>query len=119
MHRNFDNAQTLREMHQNLVQLPFELFPMVRIRNYYKLENKMSEEEQKQSYGQKAVGLSFNPSNDDKVNVIKSAYASLIDLLDNFRNSSTIPEQKRLASVAITEAQTAQMWAVKAVTWQE
>jgi len=28
------------------------------------------------------------------------------------------PEMVRLCSIAITEAQTAQMWAVKAVTWR-
>jgi len=28
-------------------------------------------------------------------------------------------EHKRLASVAITEAQAAQMWAVKALTWKD
>ena len=28
------------------------------------------------------------------------------------------PEVSRMLSVAITDAQTAQMWAVKAVTWQ-
>jgi hypothetical protein len=28
-------------------------------------------------------------------------------------------ERSRLASVAITEAQTAQMWAVKAITWKD
>ena len=44
-----------------------------------------------QTFGEKAVGLSFNPSGDDAV--------------------------ARRASVAITEAQTAQMWAVKAITW--
>jgi hypothetical protein len=44
------------------------------------------------SYGEKAVGLGFNPGAN--------------------------PEVKRMASVAITELQTAQMWAVKAITWQ-
>jgi nanoRNase/pAp phosphatase (c-di-AMP/oligoRNAs hydrolase) len=66
----------------------------------------------------KAVGLSFNPSNDSKVGELKSLYAGIIDALNNFRNTGT-PEQKRLASIAITEAQGAQMWAVKAVTWKD
>lgn len=72
------------------------------------------------SFGQKAVGLSFNPSQDSKVDELKSLYAGVIDALDTFRHlPSTSPEQKRLASIAITEAQGAQMWAVKAVTWKD
>lgn len=73
-----------------------------------------------QSFGQKAVGLSFNPSGDDAVGSCKQGFASLIDQMNNLRNSEgATPEQKRLASVAITEAQGAQMWAVKALTWKD
>ena len=71
-----------------------------------------------QTFGQKAVGLSFNPSNDSSVDNLKRLYAEIIDSLNDFRNSGS-PEQKRLASIAITEAQGAQMWAVKAVTWKD
>ena len=39
--------------------------------------------------------------------------------MDNLRDPEATPEQKRLASVAITEAQTAQMRAVKALTWRD
>jgi len=39
--------------------------------------------------------------------------------MNDLRNSSTSGEQKRLCSVAITEMQTAQMWAVKALTWKD
>ena len=70
-----------------------------------------------QTFGEKAVGLSFNPSNDSAVDNLKRGYAQIIDALDAFRREGT-GEQKRLASVAITEAQGAQMWAVKAVTWR-
>lgn len=69
------------------------------------------------TFGQKAVGLSFNPSGSVEVNATKQLYADIIDGLDKLRTDSTDPEVKRLASVAITEAQTAQMWAVKALTW--
>lgn len=73
-----------------------------------------------QTFGQKAVGLSFNPSNDSKVDELKSLYANVIDALNVFRHlPTTSPEQKRLASIAVTEAQGAQMWAVKAVTWKD
>lgn len=72
-----------------------------------------------QTYGQKAVGLSFNPSGNDAVGEAKQSYANVIDQMSELRNTSTSPEQKRLASVAITEAQGAQMWAVKALTWKD
>jgi cell division protein FtsL len=43
--------------------------------------------------------------------------------LDDFRrveaDNMKSGEHKRLASIAITELQTAQMWAVKAVTWKD
>ena len=71
------------------------------------------------SFGQKAVGLSFNPSNLDEVHVCKANCANLIDQMHSLRQTSESPEQKRLASVAITEMQTAQMWAVKALTWKD
>lgn len=69
------------------------------------------------SFGEKAVWIKFNPSNDDAVHLIKTRYAEIINHLNDSRNSTDDGEQKRLLSVAITEAQGAQMWAVKAVTW--
>lgn len=74
-------------------------------------------DEQKLTFGEKAVGLTFNPGNNAGVDSIKRHYAIIIDDLNDFRNSTEDGEVKRLCSVAITEAQTAQMWAVKAVTW--
>lgn len=71
------------------------------------------------SFGQKAVGLSFNPSKDSEVDRVKAAYAGIIDLLNHLRSQSESGEAKRLCSVAITEAQGAQMWAVKAITWKD
>jgi hypothetical protein len=71
------------------------------------------------TYGEKAVGLTFNPSGNSEVENIKKLFALQIDALDNLRQTSTLPEQKRLASIAITEIQSAQMWAVKAITWQD
>ena len=72
-----------------------------------------------ESYGGKAVGLSFNPSNLLAVQVMKTNFAEIINDLDQTRADATDPEVKRMCSVAITEAQTAQMWAVKALTWGE
>jgi hypothetical protein len=70
------------------------------------------------SFGEKAVGLTFNPSGDSRVNEMKQLYARIIDLMEELRGQSSDSEQKRLASVSITEAQGAQMWAVKAITWR-
>jgi hypothetical protein len=71
------------------------------------------------TFGQKAVGLSFNPSGNNQVQYIKEEFASIIDRLDALRQITTSDAVKRMLSVAITEAQTSQMWAVKAVTWQD
>lgn len=76
------------------------------------------EDQQSQTFWEKAVGLSFNPSNDSKVDRIKSLYAEIIDLLNEVRWEQR-NEQGRLASVAITEAQGSQMRAVKAITWKD
>jgi hypothetical protein len=71
------------------------------------------------TYGEKAVGLSFNPSGDKDVEKIKKLYAEIIDFCNGARDMAGNSESKRLFSVAITEAQTAQMWAVKAQTYKE
>ena len=70
------------------------------------------------TYGEKAVGLTFNPSGDSAVQACKSAFAVVINQMNDLRDSTENTEIKRMASVAITEAQTAQMWAVKAITWK-
>lgn len=82
------------------------------------LQDVQQPQQEAPSFGMKAVGISFNPSGDPAVNRVKSLYASVIDNLNGLRNSTTDPEIKRLCSVAITEAQGAQMWAVKAITWK-
>jgi hypothetical protein len=71
------------------------------------------------TYGQRAVGLSFNPSDNPLIDHTKVSVADLIDLMDRLRTNSGSAEQGRLASIAITELQTAQMWAVKALTWKD
>lgn len=71
------------------------------------------------TFGQKAVGLLFNPSGDDAVGQVKQKFADAIDQLNDLRNTTTSGEVKRMCSFAITEAQSAQMWAVKAITWKD
>ncbi len=76
-------------------------------------------ENNEMTYGQKAVGLTFNPSNDDAVAQCKAEFAKVIDRMNDLRHSDkSSPEIARMCSIAITEAQTAQMWAVKAITWK-
>lgn len=70
------------------------------------------------TYGEKAVGLTFNPSGDEKVQKVKELYAQIIDLCNDLRSEVGQGEKGRLLSVAITEAQSAQMWAVKGITYQ-
>lgn len=72
------------------------------------------------TFGQKAVGLTFNPSNDDAVAQAKQLCANAIDQMDAFRNrQDATPGQKRHASAAITDLETAQMRMVKALTWKD
>jgi len=76
------------------------------------------------TYGEKAVGLTFNPSNDAKVQKVKSLYAEIIDLLVNSGTPDIESERQReerlsLFTESIRQAQTAQMWAVKAITWKD
>ncbi len=75
------------------------------------------EENKVLSFGEKAVGLTFNPGGSELVNTIKKDCASVIDTLNAIRTGTESPEVKRLTSTAITAVQGAQMWAVKAVTW--
>lgn len=70
------------------------------------------------TFGEQAVGLTFNPSNDADVQAVKEAFAKAIDLCNDLRTAAGQGEKGRMLSVAITEAQTAQMWAVKGITWK-
>jgi len=71
------------------------------------------------TYGQKAVGIKFNPGQLSEVDVCKQRFADLIDMMNDLRNTTKSIETKRLCSIAITELQGSQMWAVKAITWKD
>jgi hypothetical protein len=73
--------------------------------------------ESKLSYGQRACGVSFNPGGHPAVAAVKQQFADLVDTLHAGREAATDPEVKRMFSIAITETQSAQMWAIKAITW--
>lgn len=69
------------------------------------------------TFGERAVGLTFNPSGDENVLLCKKSFAKIIDNMDSLRSHPhTSEDAKRMCSIAITESQTAQMWAVKAIT---
>ncbi len=69
------------------------------------------------TFGQKQVGVRFNPSGNPEVDIIKEISASLIDQLDVARKTTTDPDKKRLYSEAITNIETGCMFGVKAATW--
>lgn len=71
------------------------------------------------SFGEKAVGLTFNPGGMVEVENLKRAFAIAIDTIAQYRQIAISDEAKRLLSIAITEAQSAQMFAVKGVTWTD
>ena len=79
-------------------------------------------ENQELTYGQKAVGITFNPGGMPEVNKIKVLSAALIDELDKQRTGN--PNDMRNGEViaqftlAIRKIQEGQMWGVKATTWQ-
>jgi hypothetical protein len=78
------------------------------------------EDKRELTFGEKAVGLSFNPSNNPSVDECKRQFAKAIDFLHEFRSDAKVSDgAKRHASIAITELESAQMRAVKALTWTE
>lgn len=65
----------------------------------------------KLTLGQQRVRISFNPSTDNMVDVIKAKTAELIDLCDEIRS-----RDPRLSALAQTAYEDAAMWAVKCAT---
>jgi hypothetical protein len=72
-----------------------------------------------QTFWQKAVGLSFNPAKDDKVYYTKKKFADVIDMLKELDYWLDWLPTEKIINTAIKEIQTAQMRAVKAITWKE
>ena len=65
--------------------------------------------------GEYRVGVNFNPGGLEAVNRIKAKAADLIDELGPIAANRDHPGA-RCAAVAMTEIESAAMWAVKAVT---
>ena len=70
------------------------------------------------TYGEKAVGLGFNPGANPEVHACKAGFAVEIDRMHNLRTKSDDADVWRMTEIAIEGLQTAQRWAVKAVTWK-
>lgn len=71
------------------------------------------------SYGERAVGLKFNPGGNPQVYSVKSKIGNMIDALHLISENSDNDGQKKICEIAITELQTAQMWTVKALTFSQ
>lgn len=78
--------------------------------------------EQTLTYGQKAVGLTFNHGEGEiftNINKAKQKCADAIDQMDALRCASDSGEYKALCTIAIRKLQSAQMDMVKAITWKD
>ena len=71
------------------------------------------------SVGSALVGKNFNPSQNPDVEAIKTMYAAIIDMITDHGKRATNAQTAAIYNQATIEAITAQMWAVKAVTWVE
>lgn len=69
------------------------------------------------TFGEKAVGITFNPGGKPEVDKIKQLSAALIDELAEQRKN-VIDEKAAQFTLAIRKIQEGQMWGVKAATWQ-
>jgi hypothetical protein len=65
--------------------------------------------------GEKRCHISFNPSSDDKIGTFKRMMADAIDYCQEELLATEDGEAKRCFSIAMTELETAQMYAVKGI----
>ncbi len=79
-------------------------------------------EESSLTAGAKAVGIGFNPSGDDKVSVLKGLFARAFDIVENSvpakDGTLEVARLRKMRDAALHEIVTAQMWAVKVVTFK-
>lgn len=84
----------------------------------------MNEQAQRElTSGEKAVGLTFNPSGNETVAELKSLFAKAFDIVEGAipADDGTVETARlrKMRDAALHEIVTAQMWAVKAVTLQK
>ena len=68
------------------------------------------------TFGEKTVGIKFNPSGKGEVADAKRMMADFIDVVQRYSETRQSTAAKRCCSIAITHAETACMFAVKAMT---
>lgn len=68
--------------------------------------------------GEQRVRVTFNPANSDRVHVLKTKFAELIDMCESMKDAydGKPNEKNRVLAVAQTELETACMYAVKGAT---
>lgn len=74
-----------------------------------------------QTFGEKRIRTTFNPSDDSKVQHIKERAAEFINYINDnlnftFTDTQSNNEAFRLKSLALTSIEEGTMWAVKAIT---
>lgn len=70
-----------------------------------------------QTFGQKAVGINFNPSGEDKVGKVKQTFADLIDIANEIETTTYLGNTFK--GMAIRACIEAQMALVKLITWKD
>ena len=76
------------------------------------------------SAGQKAVGVSFNPSQNPDVDKLKALFAQAFDIVERSVPSMTEDNtnegfrKRKMRDAALHEIISAQMWAVKVITME-
>lgn len=76
----------------------------------------MQAAERPMTLGEYRVGITFNPSQSNTVQQVKQMAADLIDKIDSIANIDGNGDIARLKALAMTEVESAAMWAVKAAT---
>ena len=78
------------------------------------------EEARQLTYGEKLVGVNFNPSNDDSISTVKKLFAEIADIVNNeigvVSAKETTAMQQTLFHHTIGEILNAQMNVVKLLT---
>lgn len=77
----------------------------------------MAQEIKELTFGQKAVGLTFNPSGDEVITKTKQNFADLIDLVEERPATSYLANTFK--GMAIRSLVTAKMAVVNFLTWRD
>lgn len=70
------------------------------------------------TFGQKAVGVRFNPSMSE-VDICKERFAAALDQIQELMLEDDSELSLMIRNEAIRRIMDAQMWAVKALTWRD